>query len=96
MRKKWRPCLQCETKTARFPKDDPIFCTQKCAVTWAIWIVRGDTECAMIFCEIHRRWFNPIEYSGNCFDCMQEKNEEEEKRDDKEIHDHNRGRGGAA
>ncbi|KKN87469.1 hypothetical protein LCGC14_0259240 [marine sediment metagenome] len=30
------PCFSCDGRRAKFPRDNPRFCTQRCAVDWAL------------------------------------------------------------
>ena len=68
-----RPCLNCapweeiqgekplskETKRARLPKEDPMFCSLRCGFDLAVDINKhnGENELSQAWCEDHHRWY---------------------------------------
>jgi hypothetical protein len=52
-------CFQCVDKRATFPKDNPMFCTQRCAAEHGV-----ASTVNLVWCEIHKEWND-----NGCWDC---------------------------
>jgi hypothetical protein len=65
--KKARTCERHGDKRAKWPKNDPHFCTMKCAANHAI-------ECTRYqWCDKHGDWFHP---DDGCYECQKDGGDE--------------------
>ncbi len=74
----WEMAPKGRRPTAKLPKDDPRFCTRKCAADWAMHMATNPSfNFYDEWCAKHALWYpsGETEGSGDCPGCEEERNE---------------------
>jgi hypothetical protein len=60
-------CYQCVDKRATFPKEEPVFCTQRCAADYGV-----SHTLSLYWCSVHNEWND-----NGCWACENDDDEEQ-------------------
>lgn len=63
------PCIMCEKKRAKMPKERPLFCSLRCGFDAGVMSYKSHA-----YCDKHKDWYN----SEECPECRHEKERAEE------------------